>query len=282
MFLSDRLTAIRLGAANLPPGATFVRALSQDPATFDPYQTTSTLYLTDNWNRQYDAGRNEVFIRPGGQDAVYDPHWIFFPALQSLAQNVTLYIPGMEIALPSHASFIIDVPPDLSFHSEEYTTKVIGGGGPMRDVTQTRVVSDPWPVNIDLDLAGYQLHFTQAQVLREENAGPLYRLVLTGEPPANRPDGFRLNTLRFAGVQHPDGTTIHIDPTQRDSGMMPFPNGGMSPVTPGSKQRMVWILLDVTATNQVELLPGNYIAEMDGITVYVPGLWMVQFSVSGK
>src|SRR5690606_20894597 len=120
----------------------------------------------------------------------------FFPALQSLAQNITLYVPGMEIALPGHATFSIDIPPDMSFHSEEYTTKVMGGG-PMRDVTQTRVVSDPWPVNINLDLAGYQLHFTQAQVLREENAGPLYRLVLTGEPPTNRPDSFRLNTLRF-------------------------------------------------------------------------------------
>lgn len=282
VFLSDRLTAIRLGAANLPPGAKFVRALSQDPAAFDPYQTASTLYLMDNWNRQYDAGRNEVFIRPGGQDAVHDPRWIFFSALQSLAQSLTLHIPGMEIALPGHATFSVDVPSNLAFHSEEYTTKVMGGGGPMRDVMQTRVVSEPWPVNINLDLAGYLLHFTQAQVLREENAGPLNRLVLTGEPPTNRPEGFRLNTLRFAGVQRPDGTTVHIDPTLRDSGMMSFPNGAVSPVAPGAKQLMVWILLDVTAANRVDLLPGRYVTEMNGITVYVPGPWKVDVSVSGR
>lgn len=265
------MTATRLGTANLPPRATFIRALPQDPAAFDPYQTVSTLYRTDNWNRQYDAGLNEVFIRPGGQDAVHDPRWIIFPALQSLAQIVTLYVLGMEIALPGHAAFRVNVPSDLSFHSEEFTAKVMGGGGPMRDVTQTRVASDPWPVNINLDLAGYQLHFTQAQVLREENAGPLYRLVLTGEPPSNRPEGFRLNTLRFAGVQRPDGTTVHIDPALRDSGMMPFPNAAVSPVAPGVKRLMVRILLDVTAANRVDLLPGIYHFEVDDVTVYVPG-----------
>lgn len=282
VFLSDRLTAIRLGAAHLPPGAAFVRALSQDPAAFDPYRTTSTLYLTDNWARQYDAGRNEVFIRSGGPDAIHNPRWTFFPAMQSLAQNVTLHIPGMEVALPGKAEFSIDVPPDLAFHTEEYSTKAIGGGGSLRDVTRIRVASDPWPVSINLELAGYQLHFTQAQVLHEENADPPYQLILTGEPPANGPEGFRLNALRFARVQRPDGTTIQIDPNLRDSGLMPFPNGAVSPVAQGAKQLMTWILLDVTAANLVDLLPGRYHAEVDDITVYVPGPWKVQFSVSGR
>lgn len=29
---------------------------------------------------------------------------------------------------------------------------------------------DPWPVDINLEITGYRLHFTQAQIARDEHA----------------------------------------------------------------------------------------------------------------
>jgi hypothetical protein len=188
----------------------------------------------------------------------------------------------MEVFEPGTASFEVDVPQEVSFEPHETTVTVIGGGGPERQVTETHWVSDPWPVDITFDLAGYRLRFTQAQLERDQRAGPPYRLLLTGDPPAGGQGGSHLIELRFAQVEQPDGETLRIDPALENSGMISFPHGGVGLQESGSSQLQAGIVLDVTAADQTDLLPGRYRVEFSGVTVWVPGPWELHFPLSSN
>jgi len=281
IFLSDRLTALEFGAVGLPPQASFVQVMAYNPAAFDPYRSGVELYLEDNWGRRYEPGRNQAFIRPAGDEAGYDPRWRFFPPLEPLAQSVTLHVPGMEIYLPGQDGFIVEVPQDLAFKPEQYTVTVMGGGGPERQETQIHYVSDPWAVDIPLELAGYQLRFTQAQLEHDERADPPYRLLLTGVPPATEQDAPYPNRLRFSEIERPDGQILQIDPALQNSGMLSYPSGGIGLLEPGSSQAQAVIGLDVTAADRVALLAGRYRVELNGVTAWAPGPWELSFSLSG-
>jgi len=281
VFLSDRLTALEFGAVGLPPQASFVQVMAYNPAAFDPYRSGVELYLEDNWGRRYEPGRNQAFIRPAGDEAGYDPRWRFFPPLEPLAQSVILHIPGMEIYLPGQDGFIVEVPQDLAFKPEQYTVTVMGGGGPQRQETQIHYVSDPWAVDIPLELAGYQLRFTQAQLEHDERADPPYRLILKGDPPATEQDAPYPNRLRFSEIARPDGQVVQMDPALQNSGMFSYPAGGVGVLEPGSSQAQAVIILDVTAADRVALLAGRYRVELNGVTVWAPGPWELNFSLSG-
>ena len=289
-FLSDRLTAIKFGAAGLPPGDSLVQALAYDPTTFDLYRLIPGLssskppglYLEDNWGRRYEPGGNQAVIRPDGDNAGYDPRWRYFPPLEPLAQGLSLHVPGVEVFAPGEASFEVEVPRDVTFKPEEYTETVIGGGGPERQVTGARGVSDPWPVNSAFDLAGYRLRFTQAQLEHDEHSDPPYRLLLTGDPPAEGRGGSHLIELRFAQVEQPDGETLRIDPALENSGMISLPYGGVGLQESGSSQLQAGIFLDGTAADRIDLLPGRYRVALNGVTVWVPGPWDLHFSLSGN
>jgi hypothetical protein len=282
-FLSDRLTALKLDAIGLLPGASLVQVLAYDPTDFAPQRGAVELYLEDNWGRRYEPGGNTAFIiRPDGENAGYDPRWRFFPPLEPLAQSLSLHVPGMEVFEPGAASFEVEVPQEVSFKPHETTVTVIGGGGPERQETEMRWLSDPWAVDIPLDIAGYRLHFTQAQLERDERSDSPYRLLLTGEPPAGGQGGAHLIGLRFAQVEQPDGETVQIDQELQNSGMISLPYGGVGPQEPGSRQSQAGIALDVTAADQADLLPGRYRVALNGVTVWVPGPWELHFPLSGN
>ena len=285
VFLSDRLTALSLDATGLPPDATFVQALSFGEATFDPstYKTHRTgLNLEDNWGRHYEPGKNEAFIRPEGDETGYDPRWKFFPPLEPLAQSLTLHIPGIEVFVPGQASFEIEVPQDLTFKQEEVEVTVVGGGGPERQETETQWVTDSWPVDILLEIAGYRMHFSQAQIEQDVDSNTAYLLSILGELPEREQDRFYLNSLRFAKVEQPDGQRLLIDPAPQNSGLISSPFGGVGLSEPGSDQYQVGISLDVTAADRYDLLPGRYHVALNGVTVWIPGPWDVNFSLSSR
>jgi hypothetical protein len=289
-FLSDRLTAVKFGAAGLPQGDSLVQALAYDPTIFDLYRlapgSSSSrppgLYLEDNWGRRYEPGGNQAVIRPDGENSGYDPLWRYFPPLEPLAQSLSLHVPGMEVFEPGEASFEVEVPQQATFKPYETKVTVIGGGGPERQETEMRWLSDPWPVNIAFDLAGYRLHFTQAQLERDERSDSPYRLLLTGEPPAGGQGGSHLIELRFAQAERPDGEVLRIDPALQNSGMISFAHGGVGLQESGSRQLQVGIALDVTAADRIDLLPGRYRVALSGATVWVPGPWELHFSLSGN
>jgi hypothetical protein len=272
VFLSDRLTAVKVGGAGLPADTTFVQALA-----YDPSRAKRDLYLEDNWGRRYELWQNEAFIRPDGTDSAYDPRWQFFPPLQPLAQTFSLHIPAIEVFMPANTSFEVEVPSDINFKKEEYEVTAFGGGGPERQETQTRWVSDPWPVDINLELAGYELQFTEAQVQHEMNSEAPYLLFLKGKPTTANQGNLHLNELQFSKVELPDGTTIQID----DGDLISYPYGGVGPVERYSNQLQTMIVLDVT-NGQGDLLSGSYRVEISGVTSWISGPWELPLSLSGK
>jgi len=193
-----------------------------------------------------------------------------------------LQLPGIEALAPGQASFEVEVPSAVSFKPEEYPVTVIGGGGPERQETRTRWVSDPWPVDITLDIAGYRLHFTQAQVEHNENSDPPYLLFLDGEPPARGKGEPGLSGLHFSTVERPDGETFLVDPALQNSGAVSYPYGVVGMLEPGSSRLQAVIIMDVATAERNDLLPGRCRVEINGATVWVPGPWELSFSLSGR
>ena len=272
VFLSDRLTAVKVGGAGLPVGTTFVQALAYDPA-----RGKRGLYLEDNWGRRYELGQNEAFIRPNGPDSPYDSRWQFFWPLQPLVQSLSVHIPAIEVLMPASASFEMDVPQDVSFKKEEYKVTTIGGGGPERQETQTRWVSDPWPVEIHLELAGYELQFSEAQVQHDTNTDAPYLLFLMGKPSTAKQGNLHLNELRFSKIEQPDGTITQID----NDDLISYPYGGVGPAERYSNQLQAMIVLDVT-DEQGDLFSGRYRVQISGVTSWVSGPWELALSLSGR
>ena len=272
VFLSDRLTAFKVGAAGLPAGTTFVQALA-----YDPSRGKRGFYLEDNWGRRYALGQNEAFIRPNGTDLTYNLRWKFFPPLQPLVQRFNLHIPAIEVLMPASASFEVEVPQDVSFKKEKYKVTTIGGGGPERQETQTRWVSDPWPVDIHLELAGYELQFSEAQVQHDTNSDAPYLLFLTGKPTTANQGNMHLNELRFSKIEQPDGTIMQID----NDSLISYPYSGVGPTERYSNQLQAMIVLDVTNV-QGDLLSGRYRVEISGVTSWISGPWELPLSFSGR
>jgi len=282
VFLSDRLSAVKLNGTGLPAGATFVQAYGYDPATFDPSRTAAGLYLEDQWGRRYDAGRNEVFIRPDKNLPGFSTDWTFFPPLAPLAQTVHLHVPGIEVYLPGSASFEIEVPQGVNFKAEEYPVVGYSNGGATQQTTMTRWVTDPWTVDIAFEIAGFRLQFTEAQIERNEQSDPVYTLALNGDPMIQDPAKQDLVRLRFSETVRPDGETVPIDPESEKSGLLNFPYGAVGPEQPGSTQVRAGILMDVTAANQVDLLSGWYQVTLNGVTIWVPGPWDIPILPAGR
>ena len=272
VFLSDRLTAVKVGGTGLPVNTTFVQALA-----YDPSRGKRGLYLEDNWGRRYELGQNEAFIRPKGADSAYDPRWQFFPPLQPLVQSLSMHIPAIEVFMPASVSFEVEVPSDINFKKEEYSVTTIGGGGPERQETRSHWVSDPWPVDIYLKLAGYELQFSEAQIQHDTNSDAPYLLFLRGKPIIANQNDLHLNELRFSRIEQPDGTSIEVGNRE----LISYPYGGVGLVEPNSNQLQAMIVLDVT-DEQGDLLSGRYRVETSGVTSWVSGPWEVSFSVSGN
>ena len=282
VFLSDRLSAVKLNGTGLPAGATFVQAYGYDPATFDPSRTAVGLYLEDQWGRRYDAGRNEVFIRPDNELPGFSTDWTFFPPLAPLAQLVHLHVLGIEVYLPGSASIEIEVPQAVDFKAEEYPVVRYSNGGSAQPSTMTRWVTDPWPVDIAFEIAGYRLHFTEAQIERNEQSDPVYTLLLKGDPMMQDPGKSHLLRLRFTETVRPDGRTVPIDPDAEKRDMLIPPYGAVSPDQPGESQVRAVILMDVTAANQVDLISGRYQVTLNGVTIWVPGPWDIPILPAGR
>ncbi len=282
VLLSDRLSAVKLNGTGLPASAAFVQAYGYDPATFDPSRTAAGLYLEDQWGRRYDAGRNQAIIRPDGDVPGYATDWIFFPPLAPLAQTGHLHVPGIEVYLPGSASFEIEVPQAVDFKSKEYPVVGYSNGGAAQPSTMTHWVTDPWPVDIAFGIAGFRLHFTEAQIERNEQSDPAYTLLLKGDPMMQDSGKSHLLRLRFTETVRPDGRTVLIDPDAEKIGMLIPPYGAVRPDQPGASQVRAGILMDVTAANQLDLLSGWYRVTLNGVTIWVPGPWDIPILPAGR
>jgi hypothetical protein len=268
---SDRITVIHLSVAQLPAGAQLLG--------FYPYNSSSANnrpFLQDQWGQAL-GNASSITWSPDGKPGS-DPLQLIFAPAPALTQRLALTVPGVELLYPGQASFTFDVPPDLVFQPEQYAVTVIGGGGPERQETLTRMASRHWSVDIPIEIAGYSLHFSEAWVEVNEGSEAPYVLNLRGDPLDYRQGEQTLSTLRFSSVSRPDGTTDRVDYSTSLSGQLSLPSGGIGPESESSSRWIAGLALDVSAGNSFSLLPGRYTVELNGVTTWLAGPWRWSWS----
>jgi hypothetical protein len=259
---TDRLTAVTIEGDISLPGATpgwDARAwgspgltLWWDPAVCDSGgRRVEARYLYDERNHRYVPTRETTWqpLPDSDERSVESAtpgmvsETLFFEPLQPFVRRATLHVPAVAMTLPDVAAFEVDVPAGMAMH-------------PDPDIPER--VSDPWPVDIPVEIAGYRLHFAEAR-LQELNGQA--QLILTSDPVEEWWDGQRLAGLGLAAVTGPDGRTVDLSRAYARAGL---DCDGMH------QMRMGFSVAD-PATNALQ--PGRYRVELDGALVAVEGPW---------
>ena len=270
---SDRLTAVRVSAQDLPGDVRLLRLLMRDLEGWRSGTAPDGLYLETlrgerlGWTRE--ASWQPIDDK-GPQDS-----WQTFDPLPPLAERVRLRVPAAEFFKPGQAVLEVKVPERIEFHKETYEGQVYYGG---REDTEEdiRWVSDPWQVDIPVDIAGIQLHFTQAQLRRVGYAEGTYRLVLSGEFVSSTQGQVAAGRLHFSSITKPDGSTDKAEPYTSPESWHRLGTGGFGRIAPeNGNLKEAEIHLSVTKNNGVELLPGRYQLFLDGVGLWLPGPWEI-------
>ncbi|MCC6192588.1 MAG: hypothetical protein IT318_26480 [Anaerolineales bacterium] len=274
---SDRLTHVQLAAEGLPAGG---RVTEIRPTT--GLLGTVSLGLQDQWGQAIPTSQ-DVRWQPPGTEWAYDPLALTFEPLPPLAQSLTLVVPEVIVQFPDDGSLSVDVPPAeaLTFtqHEAEYEVVTSGGDGsgpayhPLVERSQT------WPVDLQMKIAGYTVHYTQAFIERE--AGNGWRrdtLVLTGAAPGPDPNGWRLAALQGARTQRPDGSVVTAAESPGGANAAGLAYGWVSPPAPGVAP-VAMLRLEVNDPHTSELLSGRYELAFDAVQVAVSGPWRLGWSM---
>jgi hypothetical protein len=281
-LFNDKVGVVNLTAPGLPDGSRLLQVLAFDPATFDLANlssfSNSQLYLETMQGQRVELAR-DVSWQPDGE-AVDDPGTLVFDALPPLAERIILHIPAVELFLPGQAAFEIAVPEGLTFHSEEFSVPDLGQNNVQQVTTQTRWMSDPWEVDITLEVAGYPLHFTQAQVEQALNSNPAYRLTLTSEPLNRELDGKSLSTLHISTLTRQDGQAKSIDTVNELMSVNGLYYDRLLTENYDPARWNAKLILDVTDPTGLDILSGTYRVEIDGAIVWVVGPWDLSWSLA--
>lgn len=245
--LSDRLTSVRLALADAPAGVTlsgrdsFAGSAAGERAT-----------LTDDRGRDY-GFPNGLWAawRPTDERAP-DLDALAFAPLQPFARRLTLRLPALRLAWPGAAAFDVDVPAGVALAPT-------GDGRPW-------LVSEPWAVDIPLEVAGYRLRFAEAHL--EENGSEM-ALVLTSAPYTPAQDR-QLAALRPASISGPGGA---VDVASALS--------AAGPLAEGQREHAAMLLFSVSGPDG-RVQPGRYHVELGGATVAVRGPWVLSWDVTGN
>lgn len=267
---TDRLTAVQIEGETSLPGATLGwdapmwgapdLTLSWDPAARDATgQRVETRYLYDARGRRYGRVQGTTWQSPGESDKhALEPampgvssETLFLEALQPFARRVTLHVPAVAATLPGAAAFEVDVPPGRAMHPDAQTPEP---------------VSDPWAVDIPLEVGSYRMRLVEAQ-LREISGRT--RLVLTADPVEGRRRDQWLAGFRLAKVTGPRGRVINLADAYATAG----PDGQ------GDGAYRAWVALDVTDPATGALQAGRYRVELDGVLVAVEGPWELTWTL---
>jgi hypothetical protein len=238
---TDRLTAVTVTLGDPPLGVALNRVLAWNPAT-----ETEDLYLEDEQGNHYPLGYGAAW-RPGDEevlDAARFPlisQTLNFEPLRPLARRVTLHVPAAELCLRGPVTFDVWVPEGVEMQPRS---------------EPPWPASEPWEVDISLELAGYRLHLSQARL---EGVNDTTSLRLIASPPGNRRAGPWLTGLRPISILAPDGQPLDLEYASR------FDHGGLS--------------FDVADAQTGVVLPGRYRVELEGVTVAVPGPWTMSWNL---
>jgi hypothetical protein len=232
---TDRLTAVTVTLGDSPHGVVLNRVMSWNPTT-----ETDDLYLEDDLGKRYSLSHGATW-RPRREE-VPEASWfplisqtLSFEPLQPLARRVSLHVPAVELLLEGSISFDVWVPEGVEMQPRS---------------EPPWPASEPWAVDVPLDLAGYRLHLASARL---EGINNTTSLVLIPAEPADPTTGPWLTGLRPASIVAPSGRPLDLTYATR------FGHTGT--------------LFDLADPDTGALLPGRYRFELKGITVAVPGPW---------
>ena len=236
---TDRLTAVTVELDDPPAGFALNRVLSWNPAT-----QSSDLYLTDDRGRRYELAKGTSWLPGGDQSpAIPGPQisaTLSFEPLSPLARRATLHVPTLDLFITDHVSFDVTVPEGLEMQ--------------VRDDAPWPV-SEPWSVDIAIEVEGYQLRLSQAQLAETRYATLLW---LMAAPPEGGRASRWLSGLRPTSILAPDGQALDL------SSAFLIDDSSLS--------------FDL-ATGGSAVLPGRYHFEVEGVTAAVTGPWEVSWDL---
>jgi hypothetical protein len=261
---TDRLTAVTIEGDISLPGATPgwdapmwgmpSLTLWWNPALRDPEgRRVEARYLYDERNHRYESTRGTTWQPlPGSDERSVESatpkvvlETLFFEPLQPFVRRTTLRVPAVAVTLPGVAAFEVDVPAGVAVH-------------PTPDIPER--VSDPWPVDIPVEIAGYRLRFAEARLQELDGRA---RLVLTSDAVEEGRDSQWLAGMGLAAVTGPNGQTVDLSRAYATAG----------PDWQGDGKYRVWAAFDVSDPATGALQPGRYHVELDGVFVAVQGPW---------
>jgi hypothetical protein len=265
---SNKSSIVWVDAKGLTEGSQLLRLLPIDPLQSSIFDWNPFSLVTD---------RGDVIEQAMGiswqpeRELQSDLFRVVFDPIPDHVEKVTFHIPAIELFIPGQVAFDIEIPGEVRFHPEEFVVLdlVIHD---RQSETYTRWLSDPWDVDISVEVAGYSLHFTRAQLESDHNTNQV-RLNLTSET-ANRDEkGKYLSTFNISSVTHPDGhreSGIEINEMWRLYGLI---SDRILNEYQNADQEKTTFMIDFCNLDCNDLLPGNYRIEIDGVTVWIAGSW---------
>jgi len=256
VVLTDRLTGVRVGLEDAPPSTT----LASGPRWSGPGVHVPGLTLQDDRGYRYGPPR-DVYWAPYNEP---EPNLaaFAFEVVRPLARRLTLHVPAVAVRQPTYTVFEVTVP-------EGVTTTLSATDAPWP-------ASEPWEIDIPVQIGAYDLRFTEAQ-LAEVNGTTTLMLTSWVYRPLRRDQW--LAGFRFAVVTRPDGSRVKVpDPQTTGPGAPAYGTAG--PVPDGSVHAAT-MRLDVADPQTGFVQPGRYHVEIDGVVVLREGPWELRWDLAG-
>lgn len=267
--LTDRVTRVRIAQPDLPDGAGLISTYS--------WYTKEAPFIEDSAGNRLDLPRAISWTIPPS----FDPGELVFASLGSLpgregrfeqTGRLTLNLPSVTIFYPGKATLEVDVPAQVEFHPETVVEKSMEG----ESYEFTRWLSDPWAIDLPVEIAGHSLRFYQARLEWDANRIPQgYRLELTAEPPIESAGRPRLFNLHAASIGRPDGEVQRIEYALPETMFSYLAESYIGPAGPDTDERVAYLRVDITNPDSFGYLAGKYHIELDGAAVLVPGPWQL-------
>ncbi len=250
---TDRLFALALEAENLPAGTEFLWPIAWGTDPFNPTEVTLSDNLgntvpTSSWKTSWEAYQKDDFTQS---------HLNFDPP-NPLANQLTLNIPAVHLFMHAQTHFDITLLADrvpIGENLEDWPDIPPEGA---------------WEVDIPLEIAGFQVHFTHAWL---ENRRDAQTLVLYTEDVTEQVGHYYLTGLQMETVQAPNGQTWHVP-------LYPAAYGFAGQI-PGTSTSYAMLRIEAFNPEQPTLLPGTYHVQLNGVIVTVPGPWELNWDLLG-
>lgn len=252
--LTDRLTQLAIEASHLPAGAVFEGV---------PYRPSvpsfQGWFVVDDQGQRYGL-TNSVGWQPpdqiGFEDRITRPRYpaglrqLTFEPISPAARSLTLEVAAVALFTPADATFEVTVPQQAKLN-------------PSSDLPAT---SDPWPVDIPLEIAGHQVQFTEAQL---QGLNRTILLSLTSAPLTWQLSEQQLTALTIASVSDPAGRQVNLKTA----------NSYASKLASQEQTYQVSLSFDVANPTTRLVQPGRYQVALDGVLTVIEGPWTLRWDL---